>query len=448
MVQRETSKALFYSALSILISLALFSAGAFAEYKNAWPSRGFETVFSTLSNAGVDPRHNHLQPTRHQGQGVTINKHPDDGALILLNGFFEDESQVRLIRRDGSLFRKWSLSYLDFFPIVDDEVCSIRNNLDVDVHGVHLNPAGELVLNFEYCGLVKLDACGDPLWTLNEKTHHAVTPAESGGYWLLSLEVWRAGDTPDRFPPFSTPGTQQHIHEDYVTLVSASGEIIDRFSIPQLMKDSGLEALLTANNRRFRRTSVVRRELVHTNQVVELWSKDAAHFPMFAAGDLAISLRGLNLVIVLDPKTRRVKWHQTGPWLRQHDVEFRTDGRLSVFNNNTYLTSYLDFRHIDLDMPKTSNIMAIDPLTRETEILYGEREGEEFLSVIRGQHTLLEQDGILITEFDAGRVFEIDASGEIVWEFVNAYDDEWVGEILNAFVFEEDYFEIEWPTCS
>ena len=92
--------------------------------------------------------------------------------------------------------------------------------------------------------------------------------------------------------------------------------------------------------------------------------------------------------------------------------------------------------------------MAIDPLTRETEILYGERDGEEFLSVIRGQHTLLEQDRILITEFDAGRVFEIDANGEIVWEFVNAYDDEWVGEILNAFVLKEDYFEIEWPTCS
>ena len=31
----------------------------------------------------------HLQPTRELGDGVVVNKRPDDGALVLMGGFFD-----------------------------------------------------------------------------------------------------------------------------------------------------------------------------------------------------------------------------------------------------------------------------------------------------------------------------------------------------------------------
>jgi hypothetical protein len=45
------------------------------------------------------------------------------------------------------------------------------------------------------------------------------------------------------------------------------------------------------------------------------------------------SFRNINLIIVFDPDSGVVKWSQTGPWLRQHDPDFLSDGRLLIYDN-------------------------------------------------------------------------------------------------------------------
>ena len=40
------------------------------------------------------------------------------------------------------------------------------------------------------------------------------------------------------------------------------------------------------------------------------------------------------MVLVLDPDDMTIKWRRQGPWIHQHDPDFRSDGRISVFNNN------------------------------------------------------------------------------------------------------------------
>jgi hypothetical protein len=444
---KDFSRKLFVGVLGAITIIALFSAGIIAQYKDLPITRTIERIYETLNALGKDPIIEHLQPTYHSGSGVVVNARPDDGAQILLSGFFEDENQIRLIRRDGSLVRKWSLNYLDLFPSRADRPCKDRGNLDVDVHGVALNTIGELVFNFEYCGTVKLDWCGKPVWTLNEKTHHAISKAENGGYWILSRDIWPASEDPQKLPPFSTPGTDDLIFEDYVIQVDEAGKILDTISIPLILIANDLDPQITSNNLYFNNLFVTRNEIVHSNQVTELTRRMEGNFPLFEAGDLAVSLRGTNLVVVFDPVTRRVKWHQTGPWLRQHDVEFRADGKLSIFNNNSYFTGYRDALHVDLDTPRSSNIMAIDPTSRDVEIVYGNHPGEDMLSVIRGQHTLLGNGGMLITEFDGGRVFEIDANRNTVWEFINRYDENWVGEITSAHLFEDGYLTPEGTPC-
>jgi hypothetical protein len=394
-----------------------------------------------------------LQPSRGQGDGVTINKTSDDGALVFMAGFFDEENQGRLIRRDGTLVKKWSLDYNEHFPDPDARVCDLTSPLRTDIHGAHVTPQGELVFNYEYCGSVKLDQCSGLIWKINKPTHHSLVPAEAGGYWLLGQYKWLASEEPDRFPPFSTLTTGKNmLEEDTLLRVSEDGEILEEVSIPELLRENNLEALLTANRtpnvyrRPFTLHVVVNNELVHANKVAELPSEIADSYPLFAAGDLAISMRKLNLIIVLDPITKKVKWHQTGPWLRQHDPEFRPDGRISVFNNNVYSMAYVKDKTV-LSTPFTTNIIAVDPVSRETEVVFGEKPGQEMLSVIRGQHELLENDGILITEFDAGRVLEVDADGQVIWEYVNRYDDEFVGEISNSAIYPADYFQVEWKTC-
>ena len=443
----ELPRRIFIACLALTALGGAFLYGAVAYRYDLRPIPELRVVYRTINSVlSALPRLQHLQPSRGQGGGVTINKTSGEGAFVFMAGFFDEENQIRLIRRDGTLVRKWSLDYFKHFPDPDARVCDLTSPLRTDTHGAHATPQGEVVFNYEYCGSVKLDQCGVVIWSIVKPTHHSLVPATAGGYWLLGRHKWLASEQPGRFPPFSTPAKEQTIQEDTLLRVSEDGEILEEVSIPELMRENALEALLTANGDPFSLHTINRAELVHANKVAELPSEIADSYPLFAAGDLAISMRKLNLVMVLDPVTKKVKWHQTGPWLRQHDPEFRRDGRISIFNNNVYRTAYINEKTV-LSTPYTTNIIAVDPVSRETTVIFGEKPGQEMLSVIRGQHELLENDGMLITEFDAGRVLEVDANGQIVWEYVNRYDLDFVGEITNATIYPADYFQAEWKTC-
>ncbi len=449
---RETlPRRLFLGSLTLVVLGGAFAYGAIAHRDDLPPIPQLRTMYETVTTVNDNevtnhPRRHHLQPARGQGRGVTVNEAPDDGALVLMAGFFDDENQIRIVERDGTVVRKWSLDYLEHFPDQEARVCQFDSPLGVDTHGVHATPRGDVVFNYEYCGTVKLDQCGTVVWSLNERTHHSLVPAEAGGYWAVGRDLWLASEDPDRFPTVFASETEQVIEEDTIVRLSEDGDVLDELSIPLLMQENGLEAVLTANGTGVRTTEAHGAELVHANKVTELPSEIAEAYPLFDAGDLAISMRTRNLVMIVDPDTREVKWHQTGPWLRQHDPEFRPDGRISIFNNNVYGTAYVDAR-TDLSTPFTTNIMAVDPVDRDTEVIFGEAPGQEMLSVVRGQHQLLEDDGMLITEFDAGRVLEVDADGQIVWEYVNHYDDDFVGEVTDALIYPADYFQAEWRSC-
>ncbi|MGF1512048.1 MAG: arylsulfotransferase family protein [Myxococcota bacterium] len=446
-LREELPKRIFVVSLAVVSLGAAFVYGALAHRKRLPPIPQLITAYETLFVDGFRPRYYHLQPSRGRGAGVTINETPSDGALVLIVGFFAEENQIRLMRRDGTLVRKWSPNYLEHFPDGEARLCKILSPLRTDIHGVHVTPQGEVVFNYEYCGSAKLDPCGELIWKVDRATHHSLVPAEAGGYWTLGRLYWAAAEEPNRLPPFSSSARKgQILKEDTLLRISEDGEILEEVSIPGLMLGQDVEALLTAIGNTFDSDDIDRTEVMHANKVAELPSDFAHAYPLFAAGDLVVSLRDRNLIMVLDPETKRVKWHQTGPWLRQHDPEFRPDGRISVFNNNVYRTAYLNERVV-LGTPHQTNIIAVDPVSRETEVLFGEKPGQEMLSVIRGQHEVLDDGGMLITEFDAGRVFEVTRDGKIVWEYVNRYDDEFVGEITNGNIYPANYFTVEWEEC-
>ena len=446
------AKTFFIISLVLSVLGLSFSYGVLAHRHNLPPLPTFRDAYNLLFiddtpiNPVITAFEHHIQPTRGQGKGVVRGAGSTDD-LVLLVGYFDDETQARLIDRAGAVKQIWSLDYFKHFPTKASRACpQLIDPLFVDAHGALLTPKGELVFNYEYCGTVKLDRCGKVMWSLSEQTHHSIIQAESGGYWTLGRSKWKAADFPNRFPPFSVATNEpKDIEEDFIILLSESGEVVERHSIPELLLKSGLLPELTATGISFSDCCGVRGELVHSNKVAELTSDVADAFPLFAPGDLAISMRQLNLVVVIDRKDMSVKWHQTGPWLRQHDPEFRTDGRISIFNNNVFRTSYIQKGWTNLESPFLTNILAIDPATREVERIFGEQPGQELLSVIRGQHELLPNGGMIIAEFDAGRVIEVDAQGQIVWEYVNYFDEEFVAEITNAEVYPLSYFDNQTP---
>ena len=404
--------------------------------------------FDSVGETSVFRPDNLLQPARYAGSGVTVNEFTNDGDWVLLSGFFGESNEIRLIRRDGSIVNRWQLSFSKIFE--DKSFLSAPPSTDwnADTHGALILPDGSIVFNFDYNGSAKIDACGSVLWTVPHQTHHSIERAEAGGFWVPGQQFIDDGKT--RYPPFSPP-----IAVNTIVRLSDSGQIVKQISVPELFYKNDLEAVLTSVATYYepRRADSWNREIVHLNKIDELTSDLVGDFPMFEQGDLLLSLRNLNMALVVDPDTEVIKWWRIGPWLRQHDAEYMRGGKIAVFNNNIYLHTAFESQQdrttkkTGLDVPRVSNIIAADPGDGSYEILYGSVPGQEFLSVTRGKVEITAGNGLLITEFDGGRVFETDSAGRIIWEYINRYDEDEVSEITEARIYSKDYFDNQNWSC-
>jgi hypothetical protein len=461
----DPSKAIFFTLVALALLGLSFAVGLEAGAERNGLYRFVTETTSTISQSlrltaseaptlmGIRPSW-FVQPSRYDGDGVTVNdpgNDPED--LILLAGFFDYTNELRLIRRDGAVVARWPVSYSklfpnahEFFPDVDPELlpnaAAPQTDWNIDTHGALALPDGSVVFNFERAGLAKLDRCGRVVWTVRRRTHHSLERAEGGGFLVPGRRTIVEGPSP--FPPFDPP-----FEEDTILRVSDEGRVTSEVSVPRLMYNSGLEPLLTSTNTKFGAGMRWEREIVHLNKIDELTSDMAADFPTFEAGDLALSIRGMNMVLVVDKSASRVKWWRVGPWLRQHDPEFKRGGTIVVFNNNIYAGWVFEGEDqtTPASTPRVSNIIEMDPATGRAEVIFGGRPDQELLTVVRGKVDVTPAGGLLITEQEGGRVIETDAHGRIVWEYLNRYNRDLMAEINEARLYPAAYFTVADWTC-
>jgi hypothetical protein len=173
-------------------------------------------------------------------------------------------------------------------------------------------------------------------------------------------------------------------------------------------------------------------DVTHLNDIELLSPEMAAAFPQFEAGDVMISLRNLNTVLVYDPKTKKIKWHQGGPFVWQHDPDFLASGKISIFDNRT-----------SNDMGAVlggSRILELDPLSGSVNEIYAPG-ASIFFTPILGKQQQLDNGNYLVTEGTQGRVFEIDRTGKLVWEFTNYWDEDEIVWIEEGTRYPREYVE-------
>jgi Arylsulfotransferase (ASST) len=373
----------------------------------------------------------HLEPTHREGRGVIV----DDGAavqpgLILMSGLFDDAgSSVRLIDRSGEIMRRWDTIYSRIWPDPGHLRDVPVNDWFADIHGLVLLPDGSIVFNFEYLGLSRIGACGNVLWRIPQETHHAIFLAEDNTLWVLSRRHHETSspDFANMVPPF---------FDDTILQVSLDGEILQEISILGLIYKNKMEGILPTGERD---TTLEYRDPLHANDVEVLASDLAAAYPSLKPGQVMVSLRVPNLILIFDPRTEEIVWHQTGPWLRQHDPDFREDGLISVFDN----------RGIEGDAAVFggSRTLLVDPRTRETREAYPHREDNWFFTPTRGKHQILPNGNVLLVETSGGRVLEVASDGSIVWSYLNKYDENTVGKVQEAIHYPEGYLDAAPADC-
>lgn len=277
--------------------------------------------------------------------------------------------------------------------------------------------------------MVRLNPCGEVVWRLPYRTHHSIYVDERGHIWAPGLvtQLSRMSRVPNYVPPF----------EDYTIVeVSPDGRILTQLSVFDLLHENGLSGLLHLSSTVNTSTRVTG-DTLHLNDV-EIF-RASLHAGVFEKGDMMISLRNINAVLVFGASTRRLKFMTIGRVFRQHDPDFVDGNTISIFDNNT-----LPQRH--------SRIVTISARGNgEPKVRFAGNAERPFRTNTMGKHQNLANGNVLVVEAVRGHVFEIDADGKVVWQFSNIVEKGLLGLITDATrlqsEFDASFFERARSTC-
>ena len=254
-----------------------------------------------------------------------------------------------------------------------------------------LLPNGDVIVIVKDKRLSQYDKDSNLLWSVEGRFHHDLWVHDNEIYVLA--RVARVID---------------YIHSEAPALVdviqvrSLDGELTREVSILGAIHDSAYGFLLPIIPRQMRTKKGVQLDVLHTNHV-EVFDGWLGHrHPIYAKGNILVSMRNINAIAILDGNTFEVLWIWGPTNLTfQHHPTLLKNGNILLFDNGK----------------ERSRVIEIDPLSREVEWDYAPKSG--FFSSTRGSNQRLPNRNTLITESDRGYVFEVTPDRKVVWKFAN-----------------------------
>jgi Arylsulfotransferase (ASST) len=363
--------------LSILIGLLGFVAGAFWVKYKIWPyellADFYKAAIFYVFTTDFYSRSNLMLPLSYQGNGVTLNVEEEtfDG-LTLMSGSFPTGISLRLIDMDGEIVNQWPVDFWEIWPnpshiYPDSEIPKFK--WGYHVHGMSAQPDGSVVFNVGELGLVKMDRCGEVIWTLDRTTHHAVTPVGDGSFWVPGKRDARDVAEEVALPGMPDPEFSSR-YEDLLLHVSADGKVLREISFLKALIDHGAWYMLYATPKT---------DLTHVNDIELVTPALARKIPVVEPGDLLVSARNPNALVIISNRSGALLWDHVGPWVRQHDPDILAAGTISIFNNND------DGKNDIENFFAGSTILEFDPKTERSMPRFPKRAKEMFLLKNHGQ---------------------------------------------------------------
>ncbi len=316
-----------------------------------------------------------------------------------------NELAVDIIDMDGKTIHSWNVDWFRIWPDAEHLPTMIipKSKPGTHVHGAVVMEDGGLVFNFEHLGLVRLNRESKVVWRLPYRTHHSIHRHDDGHLWVCGQK--RRKEVSPYFPKRKTP------YDEYTLLeISPQGEIINEWSVQEILGQNGYNGLLN-----FKNTDPSFQTLddrLHLN--------DVEPFPLslkedfFQYGDVMVSLRNINTVFIFNRDSGIIKYITTGRFTQQHDPDFIDGNTFSVFDN---IYSTAD------SMEQRSRILIFSAREDQMEVYFEGSKDKIFSTAFMGKHQWLPNGNLLMTESLRGRALEIDKSKNIVWEYVNFIGD-------------------------
>lgn len=402
MGRRVTSAGLFRRlTLAYLGALVFFGWGFFAASDKVFPGRFLTGVKAEIERfiagdaegarqdldtailthtSSVPLKHlkrRDLKAERHLA-GVAVNgAFPPSvqGACLKVVTSHEGARAVLLLGDRGRVLQHWDVDY--------DRVFGTEGlDKDGDVNGSLLLADGSVIVNYApYAGLARVGHDGRVIWKFDQpQTHHSVTLTPRNTIWVPGRE--RLSET-----RLGQPAGRQ---EDLLLEIAVDdGRILRKIYTVDLLAKSQLHGLYEM---------IISRDKLHVNDVEEIGPAFARRNARlgFAATDIIVNAKRMNLIFVADPVTLVVKWHQHSPWNQPHDIDLHDSGEFTLFDNN-------QAKGKPARRWGTSRILSVNPATRKVTTLFQE---EWFHSDTRSDYQY-HGDNLLVTSDNQALLFNV-----------------------------------------
>ncbi|MBN4048198.1 aryl-sulfate sulfotransferase [bacterium AH-315-O15] len=181
-------------------------------------------------------------------------------------------------------------------------------------------------------------------------------------------------------------------------------------------------------------------DYLHMNAASPIPDSAGPTDPRFKPGNIIVSYRYINTLAVVDRETKKIVWKTVGLTIGQHNPHFISDGvpgtgHVLVFDNGFVNGTTNPYR---ISTREYSRVVEIDPV--DTSIVWeytaekSNRPIWTFFSHYISGAQRQSNGNTLICEGSNGRIFEVTPSGEIVWEYVNPFQN-LTGTIPNTTIF-------------
>lgn len=262
---------------------------------------------------------------------------------------------------------------------------------------------GGLVFTSGEGPMVRINACGEVVWVINRHFHHSIEVDHLEN--IVSPIVIEGQNSKAVLP----------IRNDGFAIVSLDGQIIDEYSISDILLKNGYRGLIYGIGK-------FEKDRIHLNDAQPI----LRDFESANIGDIALSSRHLSTVALFKPQSGKIAWLKTGPWLYQHDINQLEDGRYSIFGNDVVRQEKK--KHLFVEKGK-SDVYVFNPLNNDVIRPYSDMMAEaQIATETGGRSKILANGDVYIEETDNSRLIRI-SQNTVRWEYVNSLSPDTVGAV-------------------
>lgn len=390
------------------------------EFHNYW--KGFsEKEGELLEKLSL---HHQEKQSEFETEGFTVldESFTDHGYLLLSRySRVHNQSIVELVSlKNRDTLYQWvpNLDKILALTRKDYPSWALNNKMAYTNQHALLLENGDLITKSGEGPLVRVDACGEPIWLVDRHFHHS-TQIDAGGALIVPIIL-------ENNPKKAIYDDR----DDAIAIVSLDGRIISETSIREILLSNGYRGIFYGVGR-------FERDRTHLNDATPIL-RDSG---IAKKGDIAISLRHLSLVGLYRPNTKKLVWSQIGPWLNQHDVRLLNGDRYSVFGNDNVRAPK---GKEDKLLSGHSEIYIYDSRTSDVVTPYTKAlQSFAVGTITQGRSRILENGDAFVEETDRSRILRI-TKNAARWTYVNGTADGVVGALHWSRYLEPGEINLKW----